>query len=209
MSTNHLHADVNRRDLLASGVSVSTTLPFVLAGLTTPAAEAQPTSQSGKSSNTETAFNPDNFLLVPPKRFEDLKVGDMFRAPSRTLTDAHTSEFQAISGDNHPRHYNAVYAKSLGMKGMLVQPLQVLALSAPGASLFTHYVGAVLVGFTETSCKFLVDSFAGDTLYPALQVAELSTEGDKGFVTMAITIHNQRSELVLSGQQKFTMKLSA
>ena len=153
-------------------------------------------------------FDPATFLLVPPRTFEDLAVGDVFRAPSRTLTDAHTSEFQAISGDNHPRHYNAAYAKSHGMKAPLVQPLQVLALSAPGASLFTHYVGEVLVGFVETSCKFLVDSFAGDTLYPSLEVAALSTEGDKGLVTMTIAIYNQRRELVLSGQQKFVLKLS-
>ena len=33
----------------------------------------------------EPGFNPDAFLLVPAKRFEDLKVGDIFRAPSRTL----------------------------------------------------------------------------------------------------------------------------
>lgn len=80
-------------------------------------------------------FDPAKWLEVPARTFEDLKIGDVFRAPSRTLTDAHTSEFQAISGDSHPRHYNADYAKAHGLKGMLVQPLQVLALSAPGASL--------------------------------------------------------------------------
>jgi hypothetical protein len=31
----------------------------------------------------------------------------VFRAPGRTLTEAHSSAIQAISGDNHPRHYNA------------------------------------------------------------------------------------------------------
>jgi acyl dehydratase len=53
----------------------------------------------------EPEFNPDTFLLVPPKRFEDLKVGDIFRAPSRTLTDAHAAAFQTVSADNHPMHY--------------------------------------------------------------------------------------------------------
>jgi acyl dehydratase len=163
---------------------------------------------SNAESKAQTAFDPQKFLFVAPKRFEELKVGDLFRAPSRTLTETHTSEFQAISGDNNPRHYNAEYCKSLGMKGMLVQPLQVLALTAPGATLFTHYVLETLVGFTETSCKFLVDSFAGDTLYPALKIAELSKEKEHGFVTMAISIHNQRGELVLSGHERFTLRLS-
>ena len=154
-------------------------------------------------------FDPAKWLLVPARTFEDLRVGDVFRAPSRTLTDAHTSEFQAVSGDSHPRHYNADYAQAHGLKAMLVQPLQVLALTAPGASLFTHYVGESIVGLTGTSCQFLKDVYAGDTLYPALEVAALNPQGDKGYVTMAISVYNQRGELVLSGQQFFTLKRSA
>src|SRR5580765_5092431 len=40
---------------------------------------------------TLASFDPTNFLVVPERRFEDLKVGDIFRAPSRTLTDAHAA----------------------------------------------------------------------------------------------------------------------
>lgn len=49
-------------------------------------------------------FDPAAFTVVEPKAFEDLKVGDIFRAPSRTLTDAHTTAFQAVSANNHPGH---------------------------------------------------------------------------------------------------------
>jgi len=42
-------------------------------------------------------FDPAAFTVVEPKAFEDLKVGDIFRAPSRTLTDAHATAFQAVS----------------------------------------------------------------------------------------------------------------
>ena len=51
-------------------------------------------------------FDPATFTVVEPRTFEDLKVGDIFRAPSRTLTDAHATAFQAVSADNHPIHYN-------------------------------------------------------------------------------------------------------
>jgi len=30
-------------------------------------------------------FDPVSFTVVPPRRFEDLRVGDVFRAPSRHL----------------------------------------------------------------------------------------------------------------------------
>ena len=51
-------------------------------------------------------FDPATFTVVEPRTFEDLMVGDIFRAPGRTLTDAHATAFQAVSADNHPIHYN-------------------------------------------------------------------------------------------------------
>ena len=40
---------------------------------------------------TPQAFDPSNFTVVPARTFEDLRVGEIFRAPSRTLTDAHAT----------------------------------------------------------------------------------------------------------------------
>lgn len=59
-------------------------------------------------------FDPATFTVVEPRTFEDLRVGDIFRAPSRTLTDAHATAFQAVSADNHPIHYNVEYARGHG-----------------------------------------------------------------------------------------------
>ena len=65
--------------------------------------------------NQPGSFDPVGFTVVPPRRFEDLRVGDVFRAPSRTLTDAHASAFQTVSADNHPIHYDAEYARRHGI----------------------------------------------------------------------------------------------
>ena len=90
-------------------------------------------------------FDPAAFTVVEPKAFEDLKVGDIFRAPSRTLTDAHATAFQAVSADNHPIHYNADYARAHGHVAPVVHGLQVLAFTAPGATLFPQYIGDVFI----------------------------------------------------------------
>jgi acyl dehydratase len=87
-----------------------------------------------------------------------------------------------------------------------VHGLQVLAFTAPGATLFPHYIGEVFIAFTELSCKFLKEVHSGDTLYPALEIVELSTEGSNGIVTTSVTVFNQRNELVLSGQHKYLLK---
>jgi len=155
---------------------------------------------------TLTSFDPTSFLLVPAARFQDLRVGEIFRAPSRTLTDAHSAAFQTVSADNHPVHYDAVWAARHGHSAPVVHGLQVLAFTAPGATMFPHYIGEVFIAFTELSCKFLKEVHAGDTLYPALEIVELSTEGSNGIVTTSVTVFNQRNELVLSGQHKYLLK---
>lgn len=153
-----------------------------------------------------TQFDPAKFLLVPARTFEDLQIGDIFRAPSRTLTDAHASAFQTVSADNHPVHYDAEWAKRHGHTAPVVHGLQVLAFTAPGATLFPHTIGEVFIAFTELSCRFLKEVHAGDTLYPSLEITGLSRENKVGTVTAAVTVFNQRGEMVLAGEHKYALK---
>ncbi|MET3233576.1 MaoC family dehydratase [Paraburkholderia sp. 22099] len=155
-----------------------------------------------------TLFDPTDFRIVPARTFEELKIGEIFRAPSRTLTDAHASAFQTVSCDNHPIHYDVQYAKRYGHRAPVVHGLQVLAFTAPGATLLPHTFGDVFVAFLELSCEFLVEVHAGDTLFPALEIVELKPLGDKGTVGTKVTVHNQRGDLVLSGRHKYLLRTS-
>jgi acyl dehydratase len=74
--------------------------------------------------------------------------------------------------------------------------------------LFPHYIGEAFIAFTELSCKFLKEVHAGDTLYPALEIIELSMQETTGLVTTSVTVFNQRCELVLSGEHKYLLKLN-
>ena len=84
-------------------------------------------------------FDPVGFTVVPLRRFEDIRAGEVFRASSRTLTDAHASAFQTVSADNHPIHYDVEYARRHGRTAPVVHGLQVFAFTAPGATLFPQY----------------------------------------------------------------------
>src|SRR4030095_4276355 len=97
--------------------------------------------------NQPDSSNPADFTVVPPRHFEDLRVGEVFRAPSRTLTDAHASAFQTVSADNHPIHYDVEYARRHGHTAPVVHGLQVFAFTAPGATLFPQYIGDVFITF--------------------------------------------------------------
>ena len=73
-------------------------------------------------------------------------------------------------------------------------------------TLFPHFIGEVFIAFTELSCKFLGEVHAGDTLYPVLEITALIPEDGTGTVVTAATVHNQRGELVLSGEHKYRLR---
>jgi acyl dehydratase len=154
-----------------------------------------------------TDFQPQDHWIVELRSFEELRVGEIFRNPSRTIGDANFAAFQAVSLDNHPIHYDAEYCKRLGHKAPLAHGLQVLSFTAAGAGLFPHVIGESLIGFVEVSAKFLKPVYPGDTLYPALEIVELSPQRTTGVIAMRATVHNQKGELVLDGVHKYLVKL--
>ena len=121
-----------------------------------------------------TDFDPAQHRMVSEQRwFEDFVLGERFVIPSRTQTSAVFAAFQTASGDTHPIHYDVEYCRARGMPDLLAHGFQTLVHTAPGAGLFPYIVEESLVGFLEQSSKFLKPVYAGDTIYPALEVTEL------------------------------------
>ncbi len=157
-----------------------------------------------------TDFDPTTHRLIPRQRwFDDFRLGERFVLPSRTMTEAVFLAFQAASGDNHPVHYDREYCQARGYPNLLAHGLQTLAQTAPGAGLFPFMTEDCLVGFIEQSSRFLKPVFAGDTLYPALQVDELTPNRGTGVLGFHSTVHNQRRECVLEGRQRYLLKRRA
>ena len=72
--------------------------------------------------------------------------------------------------------------------------------------MFPHFIGEVFISFVELSCDFLAEVHSGDTLHPALTITGLEPKGDDGIVVTAVTVHNQRGQLLLSGQHKYLLR---
>jgi acyl dehydratase len=152
-------------------------------------------------------FDPAAHRMIPDQRwFEDFTLGERFVLPSRTMTEAVFLAFQGASGDNHPVHYDVAYCKARGMPGLLAHGFQTLAQTAPGAGLFPYMVEESLVGFLEQSSQFLKPVFAGDTVYPALEIDELTPNRSTGVVGFISTVHNQDGKLLLRGRQRYLIK---
>ena len=52
-----------------------------------------------------------------------MRVGETFEGPSKTLTDAHFLLFSGLTGDVHPSHYDAEYAKQTRFKKPIAHEL--------------------------------------------------------------------------------------
>jgi acyl dehydratase len=154
-------------------------------------------------------INFDDYRLCEPSYFEDLTIGQKFPIPSRTMTDALFAAFQLASGDNHPIHYDVEYCKAHGHPGLLAHAMQVMIQCAPGAGLFPHVVDKSLVAMLEMTGRMLAPVYAGDTVYPMLEISELKEQNTTGVVTLASTIHNQKGEKVFEGTQNCLIRKRA
>lgn len=152
------------------------------------------------------SFDPANHKRFENRWFEEFKIGERFVLPSRTMTDALFLAFQSASGDNHPVHYDVEYCRRRGMPHMLAHGYQVLIQTAAGAGEFPFMVEDSLVAFLEQSSRFLKPVFSGDTLYPALEIFELVPKQTTGVIAMTTSVHNQKSELVLEGTQRYLVR---
>jgi acyl dehydratase len=144
---------------------------------------------------------------VPQRAFEDFTVGEKFYAPSRTHTESLFYAFQLASGDNSPIHYDIEYCRDKGYPNLMAHGLQTLIQTCPGATGLAQSMEDALIGFIEQSSKFLKPVYAGDTLYPELEITALTPQRTTGVMTLVNRVYNQREELCLAGEMKFLLRL--
>ena len=151
-------------------------------------------------------FSPETHRFAEPRYFDDLRVGERFYIPSRTMTEALFAAFQLASADNHPIHYDRPYCRARGHRDLLAHGLLVAAQGAAGAGIFPHVVGDSLIAFLDQSSRFLKPVYAGDTVYPMLTITRLEPGRTTGVVVMRVTIHNQDKELVMDGEHRYLLR---
>ena len=157
---------------------------------------------------TDAAPRIDPLSLRPcaTRWFEDYEVGEVFYIPSRTMTDALFSAFQLASGDNHPIPYDRHWCQAHGHRELLAHGYQVVIQTCAGAGQLPHMMGDALVAFLEQGSRFLGAVYAGDTLYPQLEISELTPGRSTGVMTCKASVWNQDGKLVLDGFHKYLLR---
>jgi len=136
----------------------------------------------------------------PALCFEDIEVGDVYRSPGRTVTEADIVIFAGLSGDYNVLHTDAEFMKASifgeriahGLLGLSIQQ-GLLGRSEP------RRADERLVGL---KWKFRGPIRIGDTLHVEARIAA-KHDGEKpesGLITMQRRVLNQHGEVVQEGE---------
>jgi len=134
--------------------------------------------------------------------FEDLKVGQVFPTPARTVTEADVVNFAGVSGDFNPIHTDEEFARGTPFGRRVAHGLLILAMLT-GLRLRTGVFEGTLIAWLEIrSYRFLKPIFVGDSIRGETEIAEKrnTSSPDRGVVIQKIRVFNQRGELVQEGE---------
>jgi acyl dehydratase len=144
---------------------------------------------------------------MPQRYLDDFKIGEVFTSLPHTLSDKHFAAFAGMTGDAHPLHYDADYARAKGWDAPVAHGLLLLGLCALGAAPLSSELTDSMVAMLGNEARYKRPAFIGDTVTPQFTVVSVEPKGDdRGIVQLAITLHNQRNEVVLEGMHVLMLK---
>jgi len=141
---------------------------------------------------------PQRYRETFGRYFEDFVVGDVYEhRPGRTITETDNTWFTLLTMNQHPSHFDTVYAAKTEFKRPLVaSPLTVAILVGQSVSDVSQKAVANL-GWKEI--KMTAPVFAGDTLYAETEVIEKresASRPEQGLVTVKTIGKNQDGKVV-------------
>jgi acyl dehydratase len=128
---------------------------------------------------------------------DDFKPGDVFVSTPQTLTDKHFAAFAEMTGDRRTK----------GWEAPLAHGLLLLGICAIGAAPLGEELEDSMVAMLGNDARYKKPAIIGDTVTPRFTVVEVEPKDrDRGILRMAITLVNQREEIVLEGAHVVMLK---
>jgi len=140
--------------------------------------------------------------------FDQMNVGDEFYTASRTITEADVVSFAGLSGDYNPLHTDEEWVKAnTSFGGRIAHGVLIQAIATGLANQLGIFEGTS-IAVIEMTTRFVGAVRFGDTICTVLKVAEKkeSKKADRGVVTVAIEVRNQKDEAVLQGNWLVMLK---
>lgn len=133
--------------------------------------------------------------------FDDFEVDQFWVSPRRTITEADIANFAGISGDFNPIHTDEEFARTTQFGGRIFHGPGVFAIATGLESRLGFKEGSAIafVGMTWNMRNIVR---AGDTIRVEETVKAVkasASKPDRGIVTFAVQVRNQRDEVCQDG----------
>jgi acyl dehydratase len=139
--------------------------------------------------------------------FEDIRVGDEYLSPGRTVTEADIVAFAGLSGDYNVLHTDAEYMKSSIFGERIAHGLLGLSISS---GLGTRAVPRAFatIAFLGLRWRFKGPIKIGDTIKVRLKITakKETSKPDRGIVTVQRQVVNQRGDVVQEGDTELMIE---
>lgn len=139
---------------------------------------------------------------------DDFVTGLQFQGSPRTVTDESFRIFAEMTGDDHPIHYDAEYARQTRFKKPVAHGLLLMGMTALGATDMSDALSESMVAFVRQDCRFLQPVFVGDVVTSHFEVesVERKTSGDAAIVTFSIKLVKEPGITVLEGHHAYQIR---
>ena len=132
--------------------------------------------------------------------YEEFEIGDVYEhRPGRTISEADNTWFTLLTMNNHPLHFDAVYAAKSEFGRPLVNSCLTLSIVVGMSVSDVSYKAIGNLGWNDI--KLPAPVFIGDTLYAESEVLakrESQSRPTQGIVTVRTRGTNQDGKVVIS-----------
>jgi acyl dehydratase len=141
-----------------------------------------------------------------PISFDDIKVGEEFVSPGRTVSETDIVLFAGLSGDYNVLHTDAEHMKSSQFGERIAHGLLGLAIQQGLAARIAPDL--VELPFAQLAWKFRGPIKIGDTIHVVARVTD-KRDGERpglGILTIERRVLNQRGEVVQEGETEHVVE---
>ena len=133
------------------------------------------------------------------KWYEDIRVGESFATGGIVVTETHIMNFAGLTGDFFDLHVDDEFARKLGFPGRVAHGILGLAIvDGLKNRAETRFRAVASLGW---NWKFTGPILIGDRIHAEIEVMAMreTRRADRGIVTLAFKVLNQRREVVQEG----------
>lgn len=142
---------------------------------------------------------------------DDFSNGMTFEGRWHHVRNEMFTAFASMTGDDHPIHYDAEYARNTRFKRPVAHGLLVASLTALGATALSPALRDSMTAFLSAEMSFVAPVFAGDRVRPVFTVRRIEPRPgkDTGRIDFAVEMRKEDGTVCLRGTHAYLLRKHA